>query len=496
MTRIRQPLIAIRNKIRLALVAICLSFLAFTASAAAAEFDVSLHEMQSLLRAGDFDALEKILTGLEEAYEAGEISDTKLEHAHYAFGSADPDLESSFSDWIKARPQSHHPYLARGIYHRYLGWMLRGADLPQRTPDERMALMTGHFELAASDLTTVLERKPNSGLAYSFLVDITLAVGRRDILDTLLRAGLKADPNSFTLRRRYFGALTPWWGGGRTSNKDRLSALGNFVLGAQNQQYPVRVTDSMRSFTREIVLDAPSNPALQPLRGYLDFSVAEILRRNGRNLDAIKYYDKAIASGDYWYFRYQEGKNYYWMERYRDAIASYDRALELWPDNPGTLERSAQAYRRLELYNKANADLDLALSLDPKNPDILREKAYTLRDSGRYEEAVSVLDDAFIYGEFDDFIWDARGRLYLYELKDPKRAIPDLKRTTELDPANQRYWSNYGRALYAARDCKAVDAFKKYLAVCPRFGNDCRESSMKFAREVIEYMSHPGHCGN
>ena len=74
MARIRQPLIESRNKFRLALAVIFLSLPMFSPIASAAEFNVSLHEMQNLLRKGDFEALEQRFADLEEAYSEGKIS--------------------------------------------------------------------------------------------------------------------------------------------------------------------------------------------------------------------------------------------------------------------------------------------------------------------------------------------------------------------------------------------------------------------------------------
>lgn len=483
MNRTSRPRYLAWTPIRQAVASWLLLFCVSTVNATASAELVSRHKLQDMLRQGDFDALEQILAGAEQSYEAGQVPDSMVEHAYYAFGSADPELEARFGEWIAAKPGSHQPYLARGTYHRHLGWISRGGAYVRDTPDQRMDLMHKHFELAAQDLKTALARKPSSGVAYGFLIDISMAAGRRDERKALLRTGLKADPRSFTVRRRYLVGLTPWWGGGRSSAKGR-----------QAQAYPVEVPDVLWSFVSEIEQDTAETPALRPLLGYVDFVVAEILRRDGRNEEAVEYYKRAAEFGDFWFFRYQEGRNYHRMKRYGDAIASYSRSLELWPDNTATLKRRARVYRVMEEFEKAFADLDKALSLDPRNPELLLEKAYALRAVGRYEDAVATLDEAFYYGEFNDDVWDARGRLYLYELDDPALAIDDLRRTTELDPTSRRYWYNYGLALYKSRDCKAREAYSSYLDVCPKYGNKCSEGDKKFAAEVIQFLSNPQIC--
>lgn len=121
-------------------------------------------------------------------------------------------------------------------------------------------------------------------------------------------------------------------------------------------------------------------------------------------------------------------------------------------------------------------------------------KANTLWGAGKYKAAVRVLDDAFHYGSLDDDLWDARGRLYMYKLNDPKRAIPDLKRATELDPTNHKYWYNYASALFRAIDCETVPAYRTYLKVCEKHGNDCFDEGVKYAREVTQHLIDSGKC--
>jgi tetratricopeptide (TPR) repeat protein len=237
-----------------------------------------------------------------------------------------------------------------------------------------------------------------------------------------------------------------------------------------------------------------SSPHLAPLRGFTDYAVAIILRRDNRELEAVKFFKRAMTHGEYWFFHSNEGSNFSRMKRYNDAIASYTKSLEIWPDNPDVLERRAQAYRSLKAYDKALADADEALALDPRDPDLLLLKANTLWGDGKFKAAVRVLDDAILYGSLNDDIWDARGRLYLHRLKNFKRAAADFKRATELVPTNHKYWYSYASALFRAIDCETVPAYKTYLEVCKKYGNDCFDEGVKYAREVTQHLVDSGKC--
>jgi len=376
MCRTRQPHIAIRKKFRLALAAICLSLLAFTASVAAAEFDVSLHEMQSLLLNGKFDALEQKFAQLEQAYAAGKVSDRIIERGYFAFAVANPKFVLQLDKWVAAKSTSHRPYIAAAYFHKNLGWLYRGGRYGYQTSDQRASLMRENFEIAEQSLATALKLNPNSGVAYAILINMQMAAGDRDEMNALFLTGLKADPKSFAVLRNIFSSLLPWWGGYRQDPE--IFPLSAVPPDSSLPEYPIRLPEALLRFDQFVKNDPNNSPHLAPLRGLTDYAVALILSRDGRELEAVPFYQRAMKHGDYWFFHRQEGRNFTRMERYNDAVASYTRALELWPDNPDTLERRARAYRSLKATKKANADLDKALTLDPKNPDLLLLKANIL----------------------------------------------------------------------------------------------------------------------
>ncbi len=463
------------------------------AGASAAEFKVDLLDIQTLLRKGNYDALEARFAALEQAATKGDMSDQLISRAYSSFAVIDPKLEKRLERWVRAKPDSHRPYIATGFYYRNLGWHYRGSRYAHETSDKRVNLMGDNFRIAETNFKAALERRPNSGVAYGGLINMQMAAGDEETIRALFLEGIQAAPDSFSIRRSVFGALLPWWGGHRQD--PAMFAFGEPLPELSERDDPVPLPEALLRFDQFLDGDPDQSRHLAPLTGLADYTVGLMLYRNDRNLEAAQYYRQAITHGDYWFYYRQQGLNFSQMKRYNDAVASYTRSLELWPDNPDTLERRAWAYRALKAYDKADADVDLALRLDPMNPDLLQLKSYNLWSQGRFKQALRFLDDALEYGDLDADIWDARGRLYMYKLNKPKKAIPDLKRATELEPTNHEYWYNYAGALFRAIDCEAVKAYRRYLDVCPKYGNDCFEEGVKYAYEVIEHLSQPAYCG-
>ena len=492
MVRIR-PLLS-RNFCRFSLVlaALCLSLSTITPAASGAEITVKLLEIQSLLRKSNFDALEQRFEDLEQAYAAGKISDALIDRGYTSFAAADPAFEALLVAWVDAKPKSHRPYIARAFFHRKLGWMFRGGRYASETSDERIRLMHDNFTIAQRSLASALRLQPNSGVAYATLINMQMAAGDQDVMNEYFRVGLKADPNSFTVRRSIFNSLLPWWGGFRQDPE--IFAVGDAQNNTPRRDYPIKIPEAMLQFDQFINSEPNASPHLAPLRGLTDYAVGLILSRDGHELVAVPFYKRAMAHGDYWFFHRQAALNFSRMKRHKNSLKSYSRSLELWPDNADTLERRAWVYRTLKAPKKANKDIDAALALNPQDPDLLLLKARMLRSAEKYKEAVRVLDAATLYGALDDNVWGMRGRLYLYRLNDHKRAIPDLKRATELDPTDDKYWYNYASALFRAIDCETVPAYRTYLKVCKKYGNDCFNEGVKYAREVTQHLTDSGKC--
>lgn len=416
-------------------------------------------ELLGLLQERQFDELEGRLAGYLQGYRAGEISDHVLERAYNAFASADPALERLLDEWIAARPESYSARMGRANYFQHLGLVYRGHR--RRTPKDRGPLMSESFARAKSDLAAALEINPHLGVAYGSLIVIGMVLGKHAEVDALVRTGLEADPRSFTIRRRYLYSLVPRW---RAGTEKPFEAIRNFVA--------------------EVERDAVDNPALLPLKGFVDFAVAGALAWRGRREEAVAHFEKALRFGDYWWYLDRQGYNYYWLQRYDDAVASFTRALKAWPQVPGTLDWRARSWRKLGQLDRGFADWDSALSLDPANPRILVQVAYGLRDLQRYDAVLSTLDRAMLYGADDENVRDARGRILLYELERPAESIADLRRATELNPRKKKYWYNYGLALYRIKDCEAVPALTTYLKVCEA-GAKCKADNPEWASEVI-----------
>ena len=76
------------------------------------------------------------------------------------------------------------------------------------------------------------------------------------------------------------------------------------------------------------------------------------------------------------------------------AIAAYDAALSIQPDDHQALNNKGFALYESGRYEEAIAAYDAALSIQPDYHQALNNKGIALDDLGRYEEAIAAYDAA------------------------------------------------------------------------------------------------------
>ena len=191
---------------------------------------------------------------------------------------------------------------------------------------------------------------------------------------------------------------------------------------------------------------------------YLELGIENFT--NAEIEDAITNLSKAIElnSGyvDAYYIR---GFLYVLEEDYDKAIADFDRAIELDPDNNDTIFAKltgapayllrAGAYYEKDDYDAAIADFDKVIEMDPGHSD-----AYYLRGEVHYfnnedDKAIADFNRAIeLKSEFAADAYYYRGNIYTFR-DEYDKAIADFEKVIELDPeyADAKFDGSYAYLL-------------------------------------------------
>ncbi|MBL0729836.1 DUF4034 domain-containing protein [Piscinibacter sp. HJYY11] len=158
-----------------------------------------------LLIAQRYDELDAHLGRLQQRFEQREIDSVELLAAYRNFYDPNPELDALFDAWIASFPSSYPAYLARGVHRRFQAERLHGAGFEQWvSPRDNVEQVTDQ-QIADLEHSTRLTAKPL--LSFLHMMDAARYRQQREELRRLLDRGLKVDPGSLALTRKYLAML-------------------------------------------------------------------------------------------------------------------------------------------------------------------------------------------------------------------------------------------------------------------------------------------------
>ncbi|MFN9258799.1 tetratricopeptide repeat protein [Microcystis sp.] len=133
-------------------------------------------------------------------------------------------------------------------------------------------------------------------------------------------------------------------------------------------------------------------------------------------------------------------------KEYEQAIASYDKALEIKPDDHDAWNYRGVALDDLGRFAEAIASYDKALEIKPDDHQAWYNRGFALDDLGRFEEAIASYDRALEIKPDDHQAWYNRGSA-LVEVGRGEESIATDDRALEIKHDLHEAWYNRGVAL-------------------------------------------------
>jgi tetratricopeptide (TPR) repeat protein/uncharacterized membrane protein len=219
---------------------------------------------------------------------------------------------------------------------------------------------------------------------------------------------------------------------------------------------------------------------------------AEAWKHRGKLLHSIGRYEEAIASYDrslelkpddtiwekqevvplnlnryeaeIWYSR---GYALDQLGRYEEAIASYDRNLELNSDNYAVLYRRGIALLNLNRYEEAITNLDRMIELNAENYTAWNSLGFALLNLDRYEAAITSYDRSLQLKLDNDTAWNGRG-IALRNLGRYEEAIASYDHSLEIKPNQDETWRNKGILFYKwGKYQDSLNAYQQAINIKP-----------------------------
>ena len=159
-------------------------------------------------------------------------------------------------------------------------------------------------------------------------------------------------------------------------------------------------------------------------------------------------------------------------QQYREAIAIYDLIISQQPEADD--EAYAYASRGFARYNlgqnqSAIADYDIAININPNEAVSYYNRGLAKYGLGQYQSAITDYDRAIAINSNDAMVYVNRGACK-YELGQRQAAITDYDKAITIDTNNEQAYYNRGSIQAELRQEQAAIAdFDKAIAIDPNF---------------------------
>jgi len=167
---------------------------------------------------------------------------------------------------------------------------------------------------------------------------------------------------------------------------------------------------------------------------------------------------------DTWYNR---GYILYNLGRYEEAVASFDKVIEIKPDYHEAWYNRGYILYELGRYEEAVASFDKVIEIKPDYHEVWYNRGVALDHLGRYEEAVASFDKVIEIKPDYYQAWNNQGTI-LGKLRRYEEAVASFDKVIEIKPDEYEAWNNRGVALdHLGRYEEAIASFDKAVAIKP-----------------------------
>jgi tetratricopeptide (TPR) repeat protein len=192
--------------------------------------------------------------------------------------------------------------------------------------------------------------------------------------------------------------------------------------------------------------------------------------QRGNYTDAIKQIDAALKiNAGIADAHFNPGNVLKKLGRLDEALASYDAAAVLKPDDPLILNSRGTVLRELKRFADAVADLDAVIAVRPDFSEAFNNRGNVLKDMERHDEALADYAKAIALKPDNADAFNNRGNLHKAR-EEHDLAMADYGKAIALQPDNAEAYYNRGTTLLDERKFDAALAdFDRALALQPDY---------------------------
>ena len=176
-------------------------------------------------------------------------------------------------------------------------------------------------------------------------------------------------------------------------------------------------------------------------------------------------YQELLTAGDY----AKQGDACFFENRYEDAIAAYNLALQIQPDLADTWNNRGVVLTRMQRYPEAIASYEQATTLRPTYPDAWNNRGVVLLELQKYEEAIGCYEQAIQAKPDYADAWNNRGVAFS-KMQEYEQAVISYNQALQIKNDYTDAWNNRGVALSKLQKYEAaIDSYDNAAKIRPDF---------------------------
>jgi len=196
-----------------------------------------------------------------------------------------------------------------------------------------------------------------------------------------------------------------------------------------------------------------------------------------KSLDQL---DEPISALNQIYIYLFRGSSYSSLKDFDQAIADYDKAIELDPKLAISYKKRGMAYANKGDYDRAIAEYTKAITLKPDDAGAYNCRGVAFSSKGDYEQAIIEYNKAIEIDPELALAYGNRGVVHS-DKNDYEQAIVDYNKAIKLDSESATFYNNRGFAFYKQGNHEqAITDYDKAIGIDP-------ESAIVYSNRGVTY---------
>ncbi len=176
-------------------------------------------------------------------------------------------------------------------------------------------------------------------------------------------------------------------------------------------------------------------------------------------------YKQLLTAGDY----AKQGDACFFENRYEDAIAAYNLALQIQPDVADTWNNRGVVLTRMQRYPEAIASYEQATAIRPNYPDAWNNRGVVLLELQQYQDAIACYEQAIQAKPDYADAWNNRGVAFS-KIQEYEQAVISYNQALQIKNDYTDAWNNRGVALSKLHKYEAaIDSYDNAAKIRPDF---------------------------